>query len=74
MTWLLNLEIPGAPIPKARARTYTTNMGRKGSYTPKRTREAEDMVAFAARATRVFFDSSQEVELDIVFVDRKSVV
>lgn len=67
VTWQFALEIPGTPIPKARARTYTTNMGRKGSYTPKRTRDAEDMIAFAARAKRVFFDSSQEVELEIVF-------
>lgn len=41
---ILELVVAGDPIPKARARTAKTN-----TYTPLRTREAEQRVAWSAR-------------------------
>ncbi len=43
---MISLVVPGDPVAKARART-TRN---KGTYTPARTREATERVAWAARA------------------------
>lgn len=44
----VTIVIPGAPVPKGRPRS--TRAG--GVYTPKRTRDYEDQVAWACRAAR----------------------
>lgn len=56
------LTIPGAPVPKGRARK-----GRGGHwYTPEATRNAEERIALLARSQRVRF-GSDPVNVSIVF-------
>jgi len=56
----VDLEIPGAPVPKGRPRK-----GRNGRfYTPKRTQAAEAAVAWHAHTAGVRFDGPVRVELD----------
>lgn len=60
------LEIPGAPVPKARPRAN----GRGGVYTPSRTHQYEELVAWAARAKRIRLGQGP-VEIQADFHTRK---
>lgn len=62
MTARLTLEIPGAPVPKQRARS-----GQGRHYTPDRTVNAENAIAWEARAARVTFPAGVDVELRLTF-------
>lgn len=59
--------VPGAPVPKARART-----GRYGTYTPKRTKDYEAAVALhglRARAVARMKPFECPVQLKLIFVE-----
>lgn len=46
---LYRLTMPGNPQPKERAQTVTTRQGKRMSFTPARTRQAENAIKAAAR-------------------------
>lgn len=50
---MTSFVVPGRPIPKGRPRTVTTPTGRSRTFTPRRTRDFEELVAWHAKLARV---------------------
>jgi crossover junction endodeoxyribonuclease RusA len=59
----ITFDIPGRPVPKGRPR-FDPRSGR--AYTPKRTREYEDGVAWCAVAAGVRLTPGTRVKIDVV--------
>lgn len=66
--------VPGSPVPKARARVYTTRRGEIRAVTPARTRDAEDEMGWLLKmAWRQEADASAQFGVRCRFVFSRTV-